>query len=1255
MSLVTTGKIIKERPIQTKAFDEVTKLLQTRGECLVKMFCGTGKSHVIKRLIIEQKKYLSVVVFPSLALIRQFTKDYLSDVESRVYGIMNVSSEELAHITSTTDPMQIQQFINNPKTKKQKKIICVTYQSFAVLLDSLGDTKIGIACFDEAHRTTSPEAKELVYGDEYRAKYEKRVFFTATPINANGITMFDRERNEMGTCGDCGPLACEYTYLQGLRDAILSLFELRIDLYTQDTTTNIYESIARAILTTGNTRVLTFHADAAAESDSETSVLRFVDKAKFVDAFCSVCAKEFPDKVGKFTSSNVTFTAITAETKDKDTILGAFDTCTDDEIYIVSSCRTIGEGVDTKKANMCVFVDPKSSVVSIIQNIGRILRKIAGTDRQPATILIPVCVGWDKYVAAGDDAEAQDNLIREQLNDRENGDYNAIMNIVAALKQEDPELYELCLRYPSKFTESERKHALEEQGFHVLEDHDVCESDDDAEPNVLYPEDIDELVVNGDRVEIHTSNVDVPIVYRGFNEEAYEEDDEERPIQRFYEVEEENDDGEMETRYHRIAPVNGEEEDEEDSNRRLNPPKTTNRPRMNIHTNDEIKLLWRMGDVVLGEQFGSGVLECEVERLDSAELWKEKLIECANHIDSHSRPPTQTTPLGRWLGNQKENAKHNLRILKKEEIRNLWNEFEQKYHSYISPDGKFKQYLDDVRCFISDNNKRPNKHSADEKEAKLGRWLGTTTKNYKNNQQIMSDGEFRKLWSDFITDPKFSSYFPSDSVEAWFTKFEELKKDIKDNHKPPSGKSKDPKTKSRGTWYLTQKRDYNREDILSEGESMKNPVIRKAWKEFIEDPTYSQYLTTKVDADEQDWNRNCQNLAKYEIEHHKLPSAAQGQLPEIKSLGNWSSTQRESYRDGKMSSQRISDLEKIPGWYWDGNDANIIDLVNFQKKFKRLPKQHSSNENEQKLCNTITGFRRKYRKKNLDDKWITKLEKIPGWYWHKDELKKTQPIQSILQPPPSPSPPPPPAPKLKLKVTLKKSHLIPNPTTESLECASSESNPEFKRVITDSPYKLTGRAWATQKSTTTHEKLQSNPAEWHAYHAARDISFQGYTDQSQIPRNRIIAHLANKRKDKKFRILDLGCGRNNIAQHFMHIEKDHKFTVQGYDHVIEEGSTARVGNIANLVAQEEDESVDICIYSQSLMGTDWCDYLTEGYRMLRCGGEFIISEHIKMLDNVRAELVRMGCKIESVDADAVEVEAHDDKVPKWFVLVARVG
>ena len=68
------------------------------------------------------------------------------------------------------------------------------------------------------------------------------------------------------------------------------------------------------------------------------------------------------------------------------------------------------------------------------------------------------------------------------------------------------------------------------------------------------------------------------------------------------------------------------------------------------------------------------------------------------------------------------------------------------------------------------------------------------------------------------------------------------------------------------------------------------------------------------------------------------------------------------------------------------------------------------------------------------------------------------------------------------------------------------------------------------------------------------------------------------------------------------------------------------------------------------MGTDWPTYLTEGHRMLRYNGEFIISEHIKMLDDVRAELGRLGCKIES---EAVDDSDADDKVSKWFVLIAR--
>lgn len=124
------------------------------------------------------------------------------------------------------------------------------------------------------------------------------------------------------------------------------------------------------------------------------------------------------------------------------------------------------------------------------------------------------------------------------------------------------------------------------------------------------------------------------------------------------------------------------------------------------------------------------------------------------------------------------------------------------------------------------------------------------------------------------------------------------------------------------------------------------------------------------------------------------------------------------------------------------------------------------------------------------------------------------------------------------------------------------------------------------------------------------------------------------------RILDLGCGRNYIAQHF----KEHtKIKVIGYDHVVENCSGARVGNILDLREQEEDENTDICVYSQSLMGSDKMEYLQEGYRLLRYGGEMIISDSVSMLDDVQTKLQEIGMKVEELE--------HNDS--RWFLLYAR--
>ena len=85
------------------------------------------------------------------------------------------------------------------------------------------------------------------------------------------------------------------------------------------------------------------------------------------------------------------FKGITANTKNKMQILNDFDGTPDDKVYILASCKTISEGVDTKNANQVVFMDPKTSYTDIIQVIGRICRKNNRT-KGFSTVLLPVYV-----------------------------------------------------------------------------------------------------------------------------------------------------------------------------------------------------------------------------------------------------------------------------------------------------------------------------------------------------------------------------------------------------------------------------------------------------------------------------------------------------------------------------------------------------------------------------------------------------------------------------------------------------------------------------------------------------------------------------------------------------------------------------------------------------------------------------------------------------------------------------------------------
>jgi len=1592
------------------------------------MFCGSGKSRLITATIIGQKKNISVVVVPSLALIQQFYDDYLSPTkvpkELSKHKLLNVSSRtqkdllgtdvltlDDIHIDCTTNPVDIKQFLNsNPKSKK---IICVTYQSLDVLLANLDGHIIGLTCFDEAHRTASHKYKELIYGSANIGKYEKQVFFTATPVNKNGITMYDRENNDMGIYGDCGPLHpdCHYTYLNGLRDDVLSLFNIRIDMFTgasETRTVSLYECIARSILATGNSRVLTFHKDVAIDSNSDTSVLRFIQngQTEFKCAFDRICANEFPEKTGFY--NKITLVGLTAGTKDKKEVLSEFGKCADNEIFILASCGTIGEGVDTKNANMTVFVDPKTSVKDIIQNIGRVCRKIPGTNRPAATVLIPVWVDMRKYRDCGDDVEKRDEVLREQLNLGEKGDYNAVLNVCAALQQEDQELYDLCLRYPSNFTEAEREHTLTKQG---------CRVDYDAEP--IDECDIEELIESGQRVEIHTNNPDEPVIIH--NEHGQVDDsvclyayEDTFGTKKYYSI------------------VHNGVMKRQKRPRNLDIPRKTNRPRIDYNINDQMRILWKVADDTdFSKRINSAVIECNLERLDNVEIWKNKHSQMCKFIDTHKTTPSKTAKnplditekiIGQWISRQKENydpidACHSKQIMKNQEIWQIWRDTldNHKYNEYLAdrdPIQNWKNKHNQMCKFIDKHKTTPNTRSKDPILKKLGQWVQTQKANYvpisanssnyimknqeiwqiwtdtladsrynltldryqywkykheqmckfidtykrapsrsslnnitsvennldKNNwagedfrrdrdhskndiptyiqaceqelnreqqkniesvlvgwfytqkkdynsisanfsQQIMKNQEIWQIWTDTLCDLNYNEYLV-DTIQDWKNIYRGMCKFIDAKDKSPSINVKDPSEKKLEEWVNTQKTNYNPISSNNSENLMKNHEIWQMWTFALANTRYMRYLGSDP---VQDWKNKHIHMCKFITVNGRLPSVASFENVKLKKLVNtekpnitleeiekiekeidktiieeknlvtWIHNQKTNYNSISANlSQEIMKNEEI--WQiWKDTLADSkyneylpdivkdwknkhIQMCNFINTNKRLPIEKSQDPTEKTLGEWVINQKRNYdtigpitfrytmnqeiwqiwtdtladtkynkylsdpdidwyNRKYLTVKFIDinkrapletsndPTEKILGYWvsvqkmnynpngsilskqimktnpeiwerwkyilespkymkylvlypvrdwknihillckfidkhkraplidvkdlaerqlgqWVNEQKKCYDPIgsddskyimktnseiwqiwtdtlahpkymeylkyegeqcfektscsnpvntfsQSSTQVSLRSSSPIPSSQK-----TSKKSHILPttpkqidsheniiNFSCETYHCFEIPCHEASCRNREKSEYQKIGTSWAIQNSTTTHDYLSKHPEQWEAYHDARDFSFKGYTDQSQIPRNRIITHLEKKAKHK-LRILDLGCGRNYIAQHF----REHaKMKVIGYDHVVEKGSRAKIGNILDLCDHEEDENTDICVYSQSLMGTDKMEYLREGYRMLRYGGEMIICDSVNMIDDVKSTLLEIGMKIEELE--------HNES--RWFLLCAR--
>ena len=173
---MNSGLVFRE--YQSEADDAIMQELvrENAASCGIKMFCGIGKSLLICNGTINIGMQLVVFVFPSLPLIEQFYTNYLKrESDEANANILKISSDD----ESTTTPSEIKAFLDKAQPTVNLKI-CVTYQSYQTLIDNLGEHKINICHYDEAHHVVGDRCQKLIF-ENNTSVCEKQIFYTATP------------------------------------------------------------------------------------------------------------------------------------------------------------------------------------------------------------------------------------------------------------------------------------------------------------------------------------------------------------------------------------------------------------------------------------------------------------------------------------------------------------------------------------------------------------------------------------------------------------------------------------------------------------------------------------------------------------------------------------------------------------------------------------------------------------------------------------------------------------------------------------------------------------------------------------------------------------------------------------------------------------------------------------------------------------------------------------------------------------------
>lgn len=382
-----TAATLRPRPHQVQALTDLMAAFAIHDRAQLVMACGTGKTLVGRWHAQASAAQTVLVLVPSLALLAQTLTEWrrangwpfdalvvCSDPTTEA-GTQEHDDDEPAPNWSTTraqvttDAKITAAFLTRQRTRPG--VVFATYHSAPVIAHAQAATRavFDLVICDEAHRLAgSPRAEFRTALHPRQIVARHRLFMTATPRLATGTDEISMDDPTL-----FGPVAHSVSFGDAITAGLLCDYRVAVlgvpaDSVVDDTFTGAPAALLSAIDHYDARRVLTFHgrvakaaAFAATLDHIRTpggSLIRARHLSGAMPTEARMAGLEWLREPGA------------------------------DEIRVVSNARVLAEGVDAPAVDTVVFCDQRSSVVDIIQAVGRVLRPSPG--KQVGTIVVPI-------------------------------------------------------------------------------------------------------------------------------------------------------------------------------------------------------------------------------------------------------------------------------------------------------------------------------------------------------------------------------------------------------------------------------------------------------------------------------------------------------------------------------------------------------------------------------------------------------------------------------------------------------------------------------------------------------------------------------------------------------------------------------------------------------------------------------------------------------------------------------------------------